>query len=419
MNHRERNPRLTLLFALCGACIAAVTWTISEKFIAHAVLALAVNAVAGVVVALLFKRYLETKLAESVEFLAGKVGQVGRGDLTQRFKEDPEDILPSGLAYNLGEMMKFLRENVGGLWKVASALTRELGQFIASTEEALKEFRDEIESLGGVGHDLESVRREAMETVKNVSALKVNAGNDIGILEKVNTAFRSVPEEVERNRSALKRLSADIEYLQGTVANIRNFLANFSELSAKLGSVEKSLADLRTESNVVTLNAAIDSTRERGDDSTAATLVAEAGELAKRVAAITQESRSTLGQSGGTVKELVEKLNDGAESMRKNLDALRRSHAQLGVAGEKSVSVASNYSIVYDHVGNLAGLVGTMDKTALNFSRIVRQSTDSFDKLHSDAQITLVRFNELETKIGTIQEKLRHLEEFKKQFTIG
>jgi YbbR domain-containing protein len=53
------------------------------------------------------------------------------------------------------------------------------------------------------------------------------------------------------------------------------------------------------------------------------------------------------------------------------------------------------------------------------FSKTIKTSIDRFDKLKSDTQITLLKFNQLEEKIEGIKDNLKKLETFKDSFQIA
>src|SRR3989339_1670290 len=112
MYTRETNRKTLFLFILCAAAAEVLAWTLREKFIDNLWAALVAGLLAAAGVAWLVNRYLEFRLNASVDAVIAKVRRMAGGDLTQRFKEDPDDALPYGLSLELGRLAAFYRETV-------------------------------------------------------------------------------------------------------------------------------------------------------------------------------------------------------------------------------------------------------------------------------------------------------------------
>ena len=68
---------------------------------------------------------------------------------------------------------------------------------------------------------------------------------------------------------------------------------------------------------------------------------------------------------------------------------------------------------------NMREVLEKFDEQVSDFSQIARSSEGRLDKLFSDTQITLLKFDDLGTRIDAIQDDLRQLEEFNKRFDIA
>lgn len=416
---REKNRTMVYVFVLCALSIVLVTWTLAEKFIPDARVALFVNLCVAALIGILFENYLESRTNNSVDFLIGKLQRVSKGDLTQVFKEDPDDVLPYGLSFQLNEMMKYFRENVGNLWKTSSLLVKQLNMFLDAAREVLDEFRGEVQQLGTVRESLTAVRADIAQMLKRLSAVRVNTGSGMIVMEQLGESSESTVAETTTGRELLDTILRDIRGIDDTLGHVGDVVQNFTQLSQKSAAIEKSMINLTNEANLVKLNVAIDSSQQQTNEQNYRKLAEEARTIAEQIAAISQESGSAFGAIESRVRELVAAMEQGRTGLKKGLDSVSKSAGLLESVKERCVGASTGYGTVLEHVRGLNGLLGQMDTTATNLAETARRAEGVFDKFHSDSRITLLKFDQLGGKIEAIEDNVRQLEEFNRLFEIG
>ncbi len=419
MIDRELNRKILFVLIVCVVSVATVNWVLNEKFIPNAKIAFIVNIFVAVGIAFLFEKYLEGKINSSIDALMSKIKNISNGDLTQRFKEDPEDVLPYGLSFELGEMMKFLRESVGGLWKLSALLVRQLDQFIVSTKEALNEFRSEVEYFSQIGKNLENVRSQTMKINKKFADLDVNTNSDLIAVEQVNKSNEKALVEIKGYKSLVHTISNDLEDFNIMTGNLENILNDFSELLLNITGIDKSMKSLSTESGLVKLNASIDAAQSLSNEDNYQKLIHEIENVIKKMSDISSNSSISSTMVENKVEDLSKKVTGARGTIRKGLDSAVKVEKLLDTVNERSLEAASVYGTVFEKIKNLNVLMGDANVKRTDFSKTIKLSIDHFDKLKSDTQITLLKFNQLEDRIEGIKDNLKRLETFKDSFQIA
>ncbi len=420
MKARETNRKILFTFILCSASIVVVSWTVSEKFFPSTPLvAFLVNLGIALFIGWLYERYLEGRFNASADFLVSKISRVAKGDLTQVFKEDPDDIMPYGLSFELGQMMKYFRENIGKLWRTSSLLVKQLNLFIGSAREVLAEFRREVQYLSEVREGLENVRRDMAEMVKALSEVKVNVGTDITMMLHVGRFAQASAGHIVQSKDILKEIRERVTNLRDSMSHFESLLRGFTELSRNTAMIEKTMSDLTTQANLVKLNAAIDSTQAHGGGENYSKLVEETRKIVDNITALSQESGTTTVMGEERINDFVKEVEERRSDLTHGLYDIQRSFALVEAISDTSAAAAAGYTQVSEHVKNLNDLLLRMDAQAAEFALMVRLSEGRFDKLYSDTNMTLMKFNELGSRIDAIEDNLKQLEEFNRLFDIG
>jgi methyl-accepting chemotaxis protein len=419
MTTRQTNRKYISVFILCAISIVVVTWTIEEKFIANGTISLFVDLLVAACIAWLFERYLESSINRSTDALIDKIRRVSHGDLTQRFKEDPDDALPYGLSFALGELMAFLRSQIGEVWKISSQLVRQLEQLSLFSRESLEKLVAEAENLAAIGRHIEDIRTGTGEMSKEIANLRVSASNDVGVLARIGKESATAVRDVKSQNATLKTLSDDLRKVHLCAHNLREMLDDFSGLSQKISEITKSLSDLSTESILVKLNVSIDAAQKQTTEENFRQLAEETKRLVESVTALAGSSDSTAGFAQTKIADLSRKIGQSEDIARSGIMRVEKTCGLLGEMEIRFSELVMLYGQVFDHVKELSGLTSKADSRTWEFSSMARKSSESFDKLKADSQLTQMRFSQLEEKMKTIQDSLKRLEEFRNAFQIA
>jgi methyl-accepting chemotaxis protein len=186
-----------------------------------------------------------------------------------------------------------------------------------------------------------------------------------------------------------------------------------------MSEIDESMKSLSTESGLVKLNASIDAVQDQSNKDNYLKLIDEIEILVKKISDIASSSGVSSKLVGNKVADLSKKVKGARENVRRGLDDTVKVGSLLDTVNEHSLEAASVYGTVFEKIKNLNTLMDEANVKRMEFSKTIKVSIDHFDKLKSDTQITLIKFNQLEEKIEGIKENLKTLETFKNSFQIA
>jgi len=419
MIHREMNRKVLFIFILCAVSITTANWVLHEKFIADARISYFVNCAIALCIAFLYSKLLEGRLNRSIDMLMSKIRSISKGDLTQRFKEDPDEVLPYGLSFELGEMMKFLRESIGGLWKLSALLVKQLGQLVIATQEALDEFKSEVSYLAIISENLESVRNETIELARKFSDLDVNASSDLIAMKQVDKTNDARLNEIKGYKSLISKIADDIGDFSFLTDTLDSVLVDFQELSHNIGEISESMAGISTESGLVKLNASIDAAQKQAHGENYQKLIIEVENILEKMSTIAHSSSGVSTFAENRITELSKNLKATKKSLKTGAKDTEKVERFFEVINEQSLKASTVNRGALEKIRNLCELMNTVNVKREVFSKTIKTSIDHFDKLKSDTQITLLKFSQLDDKIDVIKVNLMKLEEFKNSYQIA
>lgn len=112
-------------------------------------------------------------------------------------------------------------------------------------------------------------------------------------------------------------------------------------------------------------------------------------------------------------------MKDAKKRVNSGLSDVVKVEKFLANIAEHIAEAATTYGSVLDKLRSLNDLMNDAGVKRTVFGNTMKVTIDYFDKLKSDTQITLVKFNRVEERIAGINENIKLLEQFKNSFQIG
>jgi len=421
MENRELNKKVFLVFLIYAFVLVSVSWTLQEKFIANGWVALVFSLLSAVPVAWVFTKYMDSKLNGSVDFLIRKIRQITRGDLTQRFQEDPDDILPYGLSYELGEMMKFLRQRIGEIWKSTITLTRSLNKFIGNSEEVMNEIRKESEQVKEFGKTLEKLKVSGMDVIHLLENLEINGSADEKTMDKIKLIMHENAEEFKEKKSTLSDAISDMNNLTDVLHKFSAAESEFRGITKNISSINGLIGATVRQTNLLSLNTSIDSIRSE-EDASVKNFKALSSELEKLLGQITnfsEESSGLTSKAEMKIKEIGMVLNGDEKKLHNTLLKLDKANRFVEKLKENGESYVRDQNVMVERVSEHYRELRTLKVSVHEYLSQVNESLEKYDQLSANLQNTLHSFDRMEEDMGGVRKILAEIESFKSHFQIG
>ena len=276
----------------------------------------------------------------------------GTGDLTQRLDESTGDESAeiATLFNQFVQRIQFLMINIAQNAKILSSSSDRLSvmssTFSENFEEILSESDKISESTTSVSSDVESASFIATDISSKVDAIASSARDMSHQLDEVTTTIRNMTTSIGDVANSSSFASSVAKEANASMKNAGQAMQSLNATSEKIGSIVDFIKNLADETNLLALNASIESAR--------------AGEMGRGFAVVADEIKALANQTSQATEEIISQINDVQEN-------------------------SSNMNQIFDNVSEIMARIGESVQNISEKTNVQRQDADSMSDLVSNA----------------------------------
>ncbi len=185
----------------------------------------------------------------------------------------------------------------------------------------------------------ESIEKQTLMT-GNIQEKIINTKNISD--EMVKNAQNSL-EAVKEGQQSMKELLLQAEFIEQSNHQAAGLMQILSENAKKVGSITEEIFSISSQTNMLALNASIESARAGEAGRGFAVVAEQIRVLAEQTRKLTENIRSIVG-------ELEENTNETLGSVSKMLDASAEEKKNIGIAGENFSNIHTVVTMLGDNV---------------------------------------------------------------------
>ena len=319
----------------------------------------------------------------------GKLAKVfdimGEGDFTveidPKFTQRKDEV---GVIAKSAENMK---ENLARLIKRTNKEAKALSQMQRNLTERIDDTRDKsafIVSItdNAVGHTEEqkTLSMDNMSRAKDISA-GVNSVSDN--IANISLATQETASAAEIGAGKLNNVVNQVQKIGENVHETRKQIGELESMSNEIESVIKMIADIASQTNLLSLNASIEAARAGEQGKGFAVVATEVGALAV-------QSRESAEQIAGMIREIQECIRACVDLMEEGVGS-----AQKGVDLAEDTKVS--FEGITEKINEISGEIG-------NIANVMHDTSDGVDSLQTAIESIEAIAGEVSENTGNISD---------------
>lgn len=319
-----------------------------------------VSLTVGVIALVILAVFMEFLLVKPLKRTVAEIHRIARYDLTEgdmadiRVMRTRKDEIGS-ISRNIILMYDNLRDIVKQIDQTAGALSDNAGTLAEHTTQ-IKHSSDEInKTMNDLSSAAMSQAGEATTSANEVAKLDELIVQNICDTENLRSNAKEMDQVKNSGLTAIKDLMEKTEKSRESIAVVRDAMQQNNEEAQKIEATSQKINDIADQTNLLSLNAAIEAARA-GDAGRGFAVVAE------EIRGLAEETNSLTNEIGTIIQELLEKTADATRNMETMEQIFQEQENSVGDTKKNFVqieqcleSVQSSVDTLYESSTNMTG----------------------------------------------------------------
>ncbi len=352
--------------------------------------AFTITLAAGLCVALLAGFFLMRSIEVPLHRLTDALTRVTRGDLTYKLDYEARDEF-GVLIEGFNQMASYLAELVREIQKAGIQVTSSITELAATTRQQ------------------EATANEHAATTSEIAAsttqIAATSANLMSTMKSVNSLTKNAAYAAENGHAGLSHIDKTMVKMEEATGSIVAKLSILSEKAADIAGVVKTINKVADQTNLLSLNAAIEA-EKAGEYGTGFAVVAtEIRRLADQTAVATYDIEQMVQGVQSAVSSAVMAIDKFAEDVRVSVTDIREGSERI--------------EGVIEHVQVLRPQVATISEGIEAQSLGAKQISDATSQLNEAAQQSAQSISQMSMTIEQLQEAALGLQEAISRFKLA
>jgi methyl-accepting chemotaxis protein len=352
------------------------------------------SSIAVLVMAAAIASFIIFAFGRSIRKLQSAVSVISRGDLSHKINSPSKDELGE-LSRDFDIMVDKVRDMVSRIKTVATSLSEHSGQFQRFSKETASANSNILLAINEIADGADQQAHQSERSSSIMEELELEIGNIWSSAEAMRETSRASELNTQAGRetmTALKQASAETEQM---LQRVQQAMSTLSSRSSQIGRIVGTISDISTQTNILSLNAAIEAAR--------------AGSYGKGFSVIAEEVRVLSQQTGESSRDIATIITGLTEEISRLEENLSASQTMLMNQNSKVEQSLHSFTAIYDSMVEVSTQANDVHEKVNVVRSKNNELIDSFQHVAAIAEETAAGVEEVSSTSTEQDASIRHI----------
>lgn len=325
----------------------------------------------GVVGVFLLLVSLANVVINRIQMAANAARQVASGNLTVQVDSEVKD-------------------ETGDLLRAIKGMVRDLSSLVGKVKTSSIQLISTATQIGAAAKGQEAVVNNFGASTSQIAAavkeISATSNELVKTMQDVSTVAQETAAMVDDGRSGLSKMSAAMEQLAGSTATITSSLAVINEKARNIGSVITTITKVADQTNLLSLNAAIEAEKAGEYGVGFAVVAREIRRLADQTAVATLDIEQMVKEMQSSVSTGVMQMDKFNEEVRQRVTETETISAQLTRIIERVQALIPRFDQVHEGMQSQSQGARQISEAMLHLTESARSSAAALREFNQAAE---------------------------------
>ncbi|MDF2947426.1 MAG: hypothetical protein K0S51_2105 [Bacillales bacterium] len=296
----------------------------------------------------IFAYFFGRKLANNINLVKGSFEQAAGGDLTVRLNINANDEFKD-LENSFNDMMDNLSKSLRQVEDTSQTVLKTASSLTVMSEETTESISQVASAIGEIAQGTGLQAENSQDIVHQINDLSTNLDKISVATIDMDSVSTSSTELSEKGLIQVGQLTEKAQQTQKATNEVSVFVKEVSDHMEEINAIIKAISDITDQTNLLSLNASIESAR--------------AGEHGRGFAVVANEVRNLAEQSKASAVEIQKIVSNIKSVVKKAVEAMDRTKLVVEEQDAVVLETKQIFSAILTSVQDLASKVAEVKQT--------------------------------------------------------